>query len=341
MKIGQYTIDRHAPPFVIAEIGVNHDGDVQKALALVDAARAAGAQAVKVQVFRADLLMSRASRLADYQKRSGQSDPNEMLRRLELSFDDMAQIAERAHSYKLAAIATVFSIELVEQSAALAWDAWKVASPDIINRPLIDALAVTGKPLLLSTGAATIEEVRQAIEWIANREYIIMQCVSAYPTPDGSASLSGRIALEKASRFAFGYSDHTTNVLTGAMAVASGARVLEKHITHDRSANGPDHSASLDPGQFSEYVRLSRLAYDMLGENKKQVLDIEREVREVSRQSIVAAVELKAGATIQRKDIMIKRPGTGISPALLTDIVGRKLSRSIQADEPITQDALA
>lgn len=340
MKVGRHNIDSNAPPFVIAEIGVNHDGDLQRALSLVDAAHAAGANAVKMQVFEAARLLSQSARLADYQKRSGQNDPAEMLRQLELPIEQMSKVVERAHAHGMAAIATVFSTELVARAAGLQWDAWKIASPDIINRPLICALAATEKPLFISTGAADLDEVRQAIEWIANREYIIMQCVSAYPAPDESASLAGRQALERISRFALGYSDHTTSVLTGAIAVASGARVLEKHITHDRIATGPDHAASLDPGQFAEYVRLSHLAFAMLGPREKQVLDIEREVRNVSRQSIVAAIELRQGTTISRDDLTVKRPGTGISPALLDDIVGRTVKRSISADTPITQDAL-
>ncbi len=340
MKIGSTTIDCDSPPFVIAEIGVNHDGNVDRALELVDVAQQCGADAVKIQFFTADLLLSKAARLATYQHQSGESDPVEMLKRLELSIDDLATVVERAHTKKLAALVTVFSVELVELAAARAWDAWKVASPDIINRPLINALCADGRPVLLSTGAATKEEVQQAVQWVGDHQHIVMQCVSAYPTPDDHAALAGRIDLERITPWAIGYSDHTTNILTGAYAVASGACVLEKHLTHNRNATGPDHAASLDPTQFAHYVQHAHEAFAMLGSRKKQVLDIELDVRAHSRQSIVARDVLVEGKTIARSDLTIKRPGTGIAPSLIDDLVGRTLTKTVQLDMPLSPDAV-
>lgn len=340
MKIGRFIIDRDAPPFIIAEIGVNHDGDPQRALELLDAAHQCGADAVKLQLFEAQRLLSRAAWLAEYQCRSGESDPVQMLRRLQIPIEAMAPVVDRAHAHGMAAIATVFSVELVEPAAGLPWDAWKVASPDIINRPLIDALIATKRPMLLSTGASTLAEVQQALDWLGDHPHIVMQCVSAYPTPDELASLAGRHELERLSPSALGYSDHTTNVLTGALAVASGARVLEKHITYDRGAAGPDHAASLDQAQLSEYVEHAQKAFAMLGPRRKEVLDIERDVRRQSRQSIVAAHELQEGATIRREDLTIKRPGGGIAPALIDDVIGRTVAASIARDTPLTPEVL-
>lgn len=340
MRIADRHIDRDAPPFVIAELGVNHDGDVHRALDLVDAAHQAGADAVKVQYFEADRLISRMSQLAAYQQRSGEANPRDMLRRLELSLEDMQRVVERARAHGLAAIVTVFSVELVEPAGRITWDAWKIASPDIINRPLINAVMTTGAPLLVSTGAATMDEVRQVTRWLANYAHVLMQCVSAYPTPDECAALAGRQAIEAVNPNAIGYSDHTTSVLSGGFAVASGARVLEKHLTYDRAATGPDHAASLDAVQFAEYVRRANEAFAMLGPQRKDVLDIEREVRTLSRQSLVASSELAAGTVLQRRDVTIKRPGTGLSPAELEHIVGRTVTRHIDADAPLTADAL-
>jgi len=338
MRIAETRIEREAPPFIIAELGVNHDGDVNRALELVDAASHARADAVKLQYFEAERLVSRTTQLTGYQKRRGEDNALDMLRRLELSLGEMRAVIDRAHAHGLAAIVTVFSIELVEPAAQLPWDAWKIASPDIVNRPLINAVMTTGSPLLVSTGAATLDEVRQATKWLTNYAHVLMQCVSAYPTPDECAALAGRQAMEAVNPNALGYSDHTTSTLTGAYAVASGARVLEKHLTCDRNATGPDHAASLDGNQFSEYVQRAQEAFAMLGPSVKHVMDIERDVRELSRQSLVASSDLEAGAVLQRSNLTIKRPGTGIAPAELEHLIGRTVTKRIDADTPLTPD---
>jgi sialic acid synthase SpsE len=341
LRIGDRAIVAGGRPFVIAELGVNHDGSVERALELTKAAHAAGADAVKLQYFEAERLLSRAARLAEYQRRAGAADPLAMLKALELSLQDMERVVRLAHDLKMAAIVTVFSVELVEPAATLAWDASKVASPDIINRPLIEALIATDRVLLLSTGASTIEEAREAVDWMKGRPHILMQCVSAYPTPDERAALLGRHALMAVSPHALGYSDHTTAVDTGALAVASGVVVLEKHLTLDRQARGPDHAASLDPAGFREYVRLVHRARTMLGPVRKHVLDIEEDVRSVSRQSITASRPLAAGGVVAPSDVTFKRPGTGLSPALLDRVVGRRLARSVAADAPIVLEDVA
>jgi N,N'-diacetyllegionaminate synthase len=346
----------HEPPYIVAEIGVNHDGSVQRGVELIEAAQAAGADAIKLQCFDADLLLSGAARLADYQ-RPAANDPRKLLRRLQLSIDELATLAERARSLDLNVIVTVFSVELVEAVERLGCDAFKVASPDIVNRPLIEALmarpgcrlsavgyrpraesgAPRTQPLILSTGAATYEEVAQAVKWLDGHPHLLMQCVSAYPTPDESAALAGRLDLMRISEHSLGYSDHTTAVDAGGLAVASGARMLEKHITLDRSAPGPDHAASLDPAGFAEYVRLARRAWRMLGPAEKRVLDIEQDVRSVSRQSITAARDLPAGHLLARTDVTVKRPGSGLPPALLDEIIGRALARDVRADAPLIE----
>ena len=341
MKIGQRTIGHEHRPYVIAELGVNHDGDRLRAIELVDAAHAAGANAVKVQWFVADRLLGRAARLARYQQSGGAPDPIAMLRALELTPDVLAEIARHAADLGLGAIATLFSVEHVPAATQCGFDAFKTASPDIVNRPLIEALAATGTPLLVSTGAATMAEVDMVSAWLGTHDHLLMHCVSAYPTPDALASLAGRAAMCRVYPRALGYSDHTTAEDTGALAVAAGACILEKHLTLDRRGSGPDHAMSLDPGAFERYVRLAHRAHRMLGAPSKRVLDIERDVREVSRQSVTARCELPAGHVLEPEELTIKRPGIGIAPWRLAETFGRRLARPVAADMPLTDEDLA
>jgi N,N'-diacetyllegionaminate synthase len=353
MRIGPREIGPGRPPYVIAEIGVNHDGCADRALSLVDVAAEAGADAVKVQLFETDRLMSRAAKLAAYQRDAGETDPIEMLRRLELSLDDLARVAGRARERGLHAIATVFSVELVEPAESIGWDAYKTASPDIVNHPLLEAIGGTGKPMIVSTGAADLEEVREAFGRVlepARGRVAALQCVSSYPTPRDRAAIGGMLALGDAlgPDVPVGYSDHTTEHDTGALAVRVGASILEKHLTHDRGARGPDHAASLDGAWFSAYVRLARAAgrvppdrVDLgadaaYGTREKRVLDEEREVRRVSRQSLVVARDVPAGRALTEGDLTTKRPGDGIPPARRADMVGRTTVRALEADTLLT-----
>jgi len=341
ITIGDRQIDADSPPYIIAELGVNHDGAVDRALQLVDAANDAGADAIKLQYFETDRLLSAAAKLASYQENAGATDPHDMLRELELTIDQMGTIVAHAHDQSLHAIVTVFSVELVEQADALPWDAYKVASPDIINRPLIESLMATGKPLVLSTGAATLDEIREATAWLGDHPHLLMQCVSAYPTPDEDAALNARLAIKSVNPNALGYSDHTQSIDTGALAIASGARVLERHLTYDQSAPGPDHEASLDPDQFAAFVRLAHRAFAMCGPREKTVGVIEQDVRAVSRQSLTTTQSVPSGHAIARDDLTIKRPGTGLSPALLDEVIGRVTAHPLDADTPITESDLA
>ncbi len=341
MKIGDRVIAPGQPPYVVAELGVNHDGDVKRALELVCAAAAARADAIKLQFFDADRLLSRAARLATYQQQAGASDPRAMLRSLQLSIDQMREVAACAAENALDCIVTVFSVELVRIAEEIDWDMYKVASPDIINKPLIDALIATRRPLLISTGASTLAEVKQCASWLGDHRHIFMQCVSAYPTDDEHAALAGRHALLDITPHGLGHSDHTTAIDTGALAVASGACILEKHLTYDRNARGPDHAASLDPGQFKEYVRLAHRAWRMLGPREKSVQSIEQDVRTVSRQSVTITRTLAAGHALTAADLTIKRPGTGLPPWRLESVIGRRLARAVEADVPLHEDDLA
>ena len=337
MQIGQTRIDEASPVYVIAEIGVNHDGSVARALELTDAAAEAGADAVKLQLFETDLLMGRAAKLAAYQAAAGETDPLAMLRRLELGIDEMAEVVERAHGRGVHAIVTVFSVELVDKASALAWDGYKSASPDIVNRPLLEAMAAVGMPLIVSTGASTIDEVTRAAGWLrgARARLAFLQCVSSYPAPE--AGLGGIGAIASATGLPVGYSDHTPGVGTGAEAVAHGACVLEKHLTYDTRAAGPDHAASLEPDGFRSYVAQAKAAgrVGATGGGEKRLFDCERDVRAVSRQSLTTTRALAAGHVLERGDLTIKRPGTGIEPRRLDEVLGKPLARAVERDAPL------
>ncbi len=338
--------------YVIAEIGVNHDGAPEKALDLVDAAAAAGADAVKLQYFQTDLLMSKSAKLAAYQKAAGESDPIAMLRRLELRLEQMAPIVTRTKAAGLHAIVTVFSTELVERAETLAWDAYKTASPDIVHRPLLERLARTGRPLIVSTGAARAEEVATAAGWLRSwgtaGRVATLQCVSSYPTPMAEAELGGIGALQVLTSGPVGYSDHTAGEDTGAMAVRMGATLLEKHLTYSRQAKGPDHSASLEPDGLKRYVGLARAAAESgertaipAAQRVKRVLPIEEDVRRVSRQSVVAARALSPGTVLVESDLTIKRPGIGIPAADFSRVPGKRVVRAIEADCVIAWEDVA
>jgi N-acetylneuraminate synthase/N,N'-diacetyllegionaminate synthase len=316
---------------VIAELGVNHDGSLDRALALTEAAAEAGADAVKLQLFDPEALLSADAELADYQSKAA-DDPHAMLRGLTLEADEMARVRDRAHELALGFVVTCFSLESIPQLEALGPDAVKIASPDCVNRPLIEAVGGLNCPRLISTGAATGEEVGGLLGRLAgDPTALLLACVSAYPTPAEAASLE-RIAhlLRFADRV--GYSDHTTGVMTGALAVAAGASVIEKHLTWDTAAAGPDHAASLDPAQFAGYVAQVRQAERMRGERwSGEVLELEADVRRVSRQSVCVNRDLPAGHSLTREDLTVKRPGTGVPAGRLDAVVGRRLAQDVSA----------
>lgn len=350
MRIADRTIDTRHPPYVIAELGVNHDGSRDQLMRLVQAAADANAHAVKLQLFSADDLLSGAASLAEYQIAAGESDPRAMLRRLELPIKVARQAIDLAHDLQMQAIATVFDLPLLPLAMQLPLDAFKTASPDLVHKPLLDALVATDKPLIISTGAASREEVQRAVGWLApaRDRMALLQCVSSYPTPPEFAAVAAVRDLADLFTGPVGYSDHTTAVDTGALAVSLGARVLEKHLTLDRTLPGPDHAASIEPDGFAEYVRLAHAAFDgvwqaslqdeRLGAPTKFLLPIEADVRQVARRSIVAARDLPANHVLTMGDLAFKRPGGGLEPWQADLLLGKPLEFPIVADRAIMPD---
>ena len=333
--------DAPARIWVIAELGVNHDGRVERALELVRAAADAGADAVKLQHFRPERLLSRAAGLAAYQRDTAE-DVHAMLAALTLSLGEMARVRDAARAAGLAFVVTPFSLADVDELAELGVDAVKIASPDAVNTPLLRRTSRLGVPLLISTGTCDPDELEPAATLLRNHMPggVLLQCVSSYPTADEHASLGGIAALADRFRLPVGYSDHTTAEDAGGLAVAAGAVVLEKHLTHDPTAAGPDHAASLDPAAMARYVALARRAAVMLGPRVKRCLDVEREVRRLSRQSLVTTRALSADHTLTRDDLTLKRPGTGIPAAELDQTIGRRLTVCVPADSPLAEEEL-
>lgn len=323
------------PPFVIAEIGVNHNGSIDEAIRLVDAAASLGVDAIKCQWFDADSLMCESAELADYQRLQGETNAREMLRRLQLSPDALGRILDRAHDHGLAGILTIFSHDQIDAVIAQPWDAFKTASPDIIHLPLLEGLSRTGRPLIVSTGAATLEEIRD-VACIYGDAFL--HCVSAYPTPDDCAHLAGIRAMGRIVGAArpVGYSDHTTSIETGGLAVLAGASILEKHFTLDPDATGPDHASSLGPEAMGAYVQFAMRAHTMAGPDGFGDRAIEEGVRQVSRQCVVTRRPMRAGTVLTHDDLTIKRPGIGsFPPAMLTELIGQTLSRDVRGDVPL------
>jgi N,N'-diacetyllegionaminate synthase len=340
MNIGSIEVGPGRRTFVIAEIGVNHDGSVRRALELVELAAAAGADAVKLQMFRADRLMNDAAQFATYQKdRVDASSPADMLRKYELSDEDTVRVVDAIRSKGLVPIATPFSLSDVGAIESLDLSAVKIASPDLVNRPLLERVASTGRPMFMSTGAATMDEVARCVGWLGGKPAALLHCVSSYPTPVESANLCW---INELACFGLpvGYSDHTTDALAGALAVASGATIVEKHLTYDRGASGPDHLASADPMQFAAYVRAIRLAEAMRGVPGKHVLDVERDVRNVSRQSLVLSRSIRAGQRLSDDDLTVQRPGHGIPAVDWTRAIGRVVRNDAPAGMMLSWEML-
>ncbi|RYY92119.1 MAG: N-acetylneuraminate synthase, partial [Comamonadaceae bacterium] len=314
--------------FIIAEAGVNHNGDAALALQLADAARAAGADAVKFQTFRAEDVVTPTAATADYQRtNTSETSQFDMLRRLELDEDGHRRVAAHCAAAGFEFFSTPFSEAAVAQLVALGVRRIKLPSGELTNKPLIETAAATGLPLLLSTGMATLVEVQTAIGWIAGAwargghpppgvdTLCVLHCTSAYPAPDDALNLRALRALAEGTRLPIGYSDHSEGVEAAIAAVALGATVIEKHLTLDKAMPGPDHRASADPAEFAAMVRGIRRVEAMLGDGIKQPHPVEANTRDVARRSIVSTRALSAGHVLTQADLALRRPGTGIAPA--------------------------
>lgn len=318
------------PVLVIAEAGVNHNGDIGMALQLCDAAKRAGADAVKFQTFRAEDLVLPGAPTASYQAReTGESDQFELLRKLELSPAAHHQLKAHCDAIGIEFVSTPFSMAAVDLLVALGVRRLKLPSGELTHRPLLEHAAATGLPLLISTGMATLEEVRDALEWVRLsrgdlRDVVVLHCTSAYPASDAALNLMAIRSMAADLRIDCGFSDHSLGIDAAVAAVALGATVIEKHITLDCSLPGPDHSASLEPAPFAQMTAGIRRVSAMLGDGVKAPTSEERDTARVARRSVAAACDIAAGTLIDASMLICRRPATGIAPAGLPRIIGRR-----------------
>lgn len=329
--------------FVIAEAGVNHNGSVELALELVSAARRSGADAIKFQTFNAERLASRHAAKASYQKRltSGDDSQYGMLKALELGPDDFHAIVDQCRHEGIEFLSSPFDEPAADLLNSLGVRRFKIASGEMTNLPLLRHLAATGKELIVSTGMSWLGEVETAVRTLESAgagHTTLLHCVTDYPAPVDQVNLAAMTTLSQAFGLPVGYSDHTTGIEIAVAAVALGATVVEKHFTLDVNMLGPDHAASLDPAAFTRMVAAIRNTERALGDGRKRPAPCELANRDVVRKSVVAARDLAAGTRLTAQDLAIKRPGTGLAPSMLPDLLGRKTTRAVARDDLIRRE---
>ena len=323
--------------FVIAEAGVNHNGDLAMALALCDAARAAGADAVKFQTFRAEDLVVPGAPTAGYQKKqTGEDDQFAMLRKLELTRAQHEAIRDHCNAIGIEFFSTPFSLEAVDMLVALGVRRIKMPSGELTHRALVEHACATGLPVLLSTGMATLAEVQEALGWAqAVRGSLdglsVLHCTSAYPATDEALNLRAIATMRDVLKLPVGYSDHSLGIEASLAAVSLGATIVEKHLTLDTKLPGPDHAASLEPAAFGAMVAGIRRISAMLGDGVKAPRPEEQDAARVARRSIVARGDIPAGATITPAMLACRRPATGIAPRDWDRVVGSTARAAIAA----------
>lgn len=328
--------------YIIAEAGVNHNGSLDLAMKLVCEAKRAGADAVKFQTFIAKNSLTSRAKKAEYQRiaTGGDEDQLQMVKKLELKFDDHLILIDYCRQLDIDFISTAFDNDSIEFLKTISMPYWKIPSGEIVNLPYLRLIGSLGSPILLSTGMATLGEVECAIDILmasgTKREQItVLHCTTEYPAPMDEVNLKAMVSMGQAFGVSIGYSDHTEGIVVPIAATVLGARVIEKHLTLDKKMEGPDHRASLEPEEFKSMVSGIRSIEVALGHGIKIVMPSEYVNRPIVRKSIVAARSIKKGSVISEKDIITKRPGTGLSPMEWDRIVGSIAMRNYEIDEDI------
>ncbi|MDW5377024.1 N-acetylneuraminate synthase [Halomonas sp. HP20-15] len=335
-----------AATFVIAEAGVNHNGSVVQALQLIDKALECGADAIKFQTFKADRLATRGAETARYQRKahSPVETQYELLKKLELTEEEFHRLHGYCRERGIEFLSSPFDELSADFLNELGMRVFKIPSGEITNRPLLERIAAYGKPIILSTGMCWLEEVAAAVRGLENAgalDVTLLHCVTEYPAPYAEINLSAMQTLRRAFGTKVGYSDHTAGIEMAIAAVAMGAQVIEKHFTLDTTLDGPDHASSLDPQGFGAMVEAIRHVELAHGDGLKRPAPCEIQNMQVVRKSIAVGRDIAAGERLTRADLTIKRPGSGLSPALLEAVVGRHAARAIRSDELLDWKDLA
>ncbi len=326
---------------VIAEAGVNHNGSLKRAFEMVDAAKDAGADYVKFQTFKAERLVTHSAATAEYQQENCQATSQlEMLRALELSFDDFRLLADYCRERGIGFLSTPFDEESIDFLASLGMDYMKIPSGEITNLPYLRRIAATGIPAIISTGMSTMKEIGEALDVFYRAGYghsalTLLHCTTEYPAPLQDVNLRAMVTIGREFGVRYGYSDHTEGIDIPLGATALGASVIEKHFTLSRELPGPDHVASLEPDELREMIAGIRRIGIALGDGVKRVTASESKNLGVARKSIVAARPIREGEVFTEENLTVKRPGTGLSPMLWDSVIGTRATRSYSIDEQI------
>lgn len=345
IRIGERIVGKDQPCYIIAEAGVNHNGNLRLAKKLVKAAAKAGADAVKFQTFSADSIATKTVKKAAYQKKTSDASETqyEMLKRLELSPDAFVILSEYAKKCGIEFLSSPFDQKSAELLGSIGVRAYKIPSGELTNIPLLEQVGRYKKPVILSTGMADMDEIREAIDAIrrgGTKQIILLHCVTSYPAPLESANLLMIQTLAKAFDLPVGFSDHTEGVIASTLARALGACVIEKHFTLDRDLPGPDHKASLEPAGLADLIRQIRLTESALGNGVKHIGRTEAAIRKIARKSLVAVTGIPKGTRVTRDMIDMKRPGTGIETKNLALVIGKRAGKTIKKDTILQWDML-
>lgn len=326
--------------YIIAEAGVNHNGDIEIAKKLIDMAKECGADAVKFQTFKAEESTGQFAEKAEYQKRNTKTQDSQldMIKKLELPFEAFRELSEYCRQRNIDFISTPDGVESLECLINLDVPLIKIGSTEVTNLPFLETIAKTNKKLILSTGMSKLGEVEEAVDTIlstGNYQLQLMHCTTDYPTDYDEVNLKAMVTLREAFKLEVGYSDHTLSCEAAIAATTLGAVCIEKHITLDKKMDGPDHAASMAPDEFKEYCKSIRNTEKLLGDGRKHPTIKEKQIMGQVRRSILASRDLGEGTILTSDCFVYKRPGTGIEPKMASVLVGRKLKRDVARDEII------
>ena len=337
--MGEKSLNRNDRVLIIAEAGVNHNGKLDIAMKLAETAKKCGADIVKFQTFNVNKLVSRYAQMAEYQKRNMGSEDTQaaMLNRLALYEDDFVQLSDYCKNIGIGFLSTPFDTDSVRFLNGIQ-DIWKIPSGEITNYPYLVEIAKTGKDIILSTGMSTLDEVKDAWDVLhknGSGNVTLLHCTTEYPAPYEEVNLKAMKMLQEVFHCPVGYSDHTKGIEVPIAAAAMGAVIIEKHFTLDKTMEGPDHKASLEPYELKNMVDAIRNIESAMGTGEKKPSDSELKNIDIARKSIVAIRNIKAGELFTEENITTKRPGIGISPMRWNDVIGTKASRDYSEDELI------
>lgn len=330
---------------VIAEAGVNHNGDINLAYQMIDEAKRAGADIIKFQTGKPESVISKFAQKAEYQKITTDEEESqlEMCKKISLEYEDYISLKAYCDKARIQFLSTPFDLESIEFLEKLETGLWKIPSGEITNLPYLIRIANTHQPIIMSTGMCTMGEVEEALQVLKEHgagKISLLHCTTEYPAPYEDVNLKAMLSLKAKFGLEVGYSDHTQGIEVAVAAVAMGARIIEKHFTLDRNMEGPDHKASLEPCELAEMVRSIRHIEEALGTGDKHPASSEIKNRDVARKSIVAFCPIKAGEIFSEKNLAAKRPGSGISPMRWYEILGQKARKNYVEDELIAEDEL-